>query len=357
MVEGAPRRAGGGVGLKNRRLGYRPTALALDEAHVQALRSASQVGDAQGPRIDLAHTRFDLLIGQQRVVDALALEVAVAHDFAAAEHFGVERSLKVSTSGLFLSITIEGTVRAMLGIDAQVVRRRLYAMLPEQIARPLARAERPAAFARWDRLRANPRAPYSFRPFDELDCVFVHTPRTGGVSVSTALFGWNAGGHETLLDYTWIYGRDELARRFSFAFVRNPWDRLYSAWRFLRAGGTEPGDRKFADQHLAGYRDFSDWVARWLTPDRARAFVHLVPQHLYVSLAGDRRDVDFLGRFEYLADDFASLAHLLGVERSLAHLNRAPGPTSNYRAAYTDEARAIAANVYAQDIDWFGYRW
>ena len=35
--------------------------------------------------------RLDLLVGQQGVVDALALEIAVAHDFGAAEHLGVER--------------------------------------------------------------------------------------------------------------------------------------------------------------------------------------------------------------------------------------------------------------------------
>ena len=35
-------------------------------------------------------SRLDLLIGQQRVVDALALEIAVAHHLGAAEHFGVE---------------------------------------------------------------------------------------------------------------------------------------------------------------------------------------------------------------------------------------------------------------------------
>ena len=62
----------------------------LDEAHVQALRAASQVRDAHGARIDPAHARLDLLVGQQRVVDALALEVAVAHHLGAAEHLGIE---------------------------------------------------------------------------------------------------------------------------------------------------------------------------------------------------------------------------------------------------------------------------
>ena len=50
-----------------------------------------QVRNAQRARIDLAHARLDLLIGQQRVVNALALEVAIAHHLGAAEHLGIER--------------------------------------------------------------------------------------------------------------------------------------------------------------------------------------------------------------------------------------------------------------------------
>lgn len=34
--------------------------------------------------------RFDLLIGEQGVVDALALKVAVAHNFGPAEHFRIK---------------------------------------------------------------------------------------------------------------------------------------------------------------------------------------------------------------------------------------------------------------------------
>jgi hypothetical protein len=62
----------------------------LDEAHVQAQPAAPQVRDAHGPWIDPAHARLDLLIGQQRVVNALTVKIAVAHHLGAAEHLGVE---------------------------------------------------------------------------------------------------------------------------------------------------------------------------------------------------------------------------------------------------------------------------
>ena len=56
-----------------------------------SLCAASEVRDAYRTRIDLAHARLDLLVGEQGVVDALAVKVAVAHHFGTAEHFRVER--------------------------------------------------------------------------------------------------------------------------------------------------------------------------------------------------------------------------------------------------------------------------
>ena len=67
----------------------------LDEPHVQALRAASEIRDADRPRVDLADARFDVLIGQQRVVDALAVEITVAHHLGAAEDLRIERERAV----------------------------------------------------------------------------------------------------------------------------------------------------------------------------------------------------------------------------------------------------------------------
>ena len=62
----------------------------LDESNIQTLRPAPQIRDAHGARIDPAYARLDVLVGQQRVVNAVALEVAIAHDFRPAQYFGVE---------------------------------------------------------------------------------------------------------------------------------------------------------------------------------------------------------------------------------------------------------------------------
>ncbi len=205
------------------------------------------------------------------------------------------------------------------------------------------------------RLRSRPALKYSMAAFDQLNCVFVHIPKTAGVSISTALFGTNAGGHQTMAEYLWLYGPRELERRFVFTFVRNPWERLYSAWRFLRAGGTEPANAAFGRDVLGQYPDFDTFVQDWLTPRSAHSSVHFVPQVRFLQLLGRNEAVDFVGRFERLEHDFAQVATKLGSAVRLEHLNQSP-VQGTFHEAYSNASRLRASQVYAEDIQRFGYR-
>ena len=72
--------------------------------------------------------------------------------------------------------------------------------------------------------------------FEELDAVFVHIPKTGGVSISKALFdSGTVGGHRPAQTYRLIYGAERYAQMFTFGFVREPLDRLASAFAYLKA--------------------------------------------------------------------------------------------------------------------------
>ena len=62
----------------------------LDEPHVEALGAIPQIGYADRPRIDAKLIRQDLLIGKQRVLDRVALEIAMAEHFRPAKDFRVE---------------------------------------------------------------------------------------------------------------------------------------------------------------------------------------------------------------------------------------------------------------------------
>ena len=94
------------------------------------------------------------------------------------------------------------------------------------------------ARARYGRRYAEQRRAMSV--FDDHDAIFVHIPKTGGVSISDALFDSDTvGGHRPAKTYRLIYGADRYAEMFSFGFAREPFDRLASAFTYLSAGGRQ----------------------------------------------------------------------------------------------------------------------
>src|SRR5262249_62161835 len=62
----------------------------LHEPNSEPLLTSPQVRHADRARIDPSLPSSDLLIGHHRVMDLLAVKIAIAHHLVAAEHLGVE---------------------------------------------------------------------------------------------------------------------------------------------------------------------------------------------------------------------------------------------------------------------------
>ena len=75
---------------------------------------------------------------------------------------------------------------------------------------------------------------------DKHKCIFIHVPKAAGSSVETSeIFedqriktGEYVGGHTTALEYRETYP-GKFKNYFKFAFVRNPYSRLVSAFSYL----------------------------------------------------------------------------------------------------------------------------
>lgn len=194
---------------------------------------------------------------------------------------------------------------------------------------------------------------YSLRSFDRHQCIFVHIPKTGGVSVARSLFGNLTGGHRRVSDYRLIYGERDFQAFFKFAFVRNPWDRLLSSYLFLKNGGYNRADAEWAEAHLAHYETFQDFVKSWVSPKTVLTHVHFVPQYLFVCDASGNLAVNFIGHFERLTEDFEVIRRQLGIVAQLEHYNRSE--PRNYRNFYTEGAEKVVERVYRKDIELFKY--
>jgi len=187
---------------------------------------------------------------------------------------------------------------------------------------------------------------------DEYRAIFIHVPKAAGTSVTQALFNRPAR-HVPWQDYFEANPR-KFNRYFKFAFVRNPWDRLVSTYFFLKAGGLNAMDRDWAAANLGPYPDFDAFVRGWLTRENAATWVHFKPQRSWICDDEGVCRMDFVGRFETLDRDFQVVARRLGCARPLEKGNRSEHRP--YHDYYTPETRDRVADVYAADIDLFGYR-
>lgn len=194
-----------------------------------------------------------------------------------------------------------------------------------------------------------------FRPcFRETGSIFIHVPKAAGTSISLALYGGNIG-HRRAADYERI-SRREFGRYYRFGFVRNPWDRLVSAYEFARSGGTdfvEPIPNSDYDSPV--FSSFDRFVGEWLVGADLEALdVVFQPQWSFVC---DRRGellVDYIGRTESLEDDLGAVEQALGRTIQPERLNQTDRSVdvSDY---YTDETRDMVAEIYRRDIEMFHY--
>ena len=223
-------------------------------------------------------------------------------------------------------------------------------------------------------------------------CVFVHIPKTAGMSIEQVFVD--------LVGLTWktraplLLGRNEDPRRgppklehlrageylacghltaaqlesyFKFSFVRNPWDRIVSEYKYR------------------GYPvkiDFKTYLFKHLPPPGwTDTYSHVMPQYDFLHDEAGTLLVDFVGKYETLQTGFDTVCARLGipttrlpwVNRSLEkarltslrelrkRLRRAlwsrerKHTFGHYTEYYDDESRHFVARLYGKDIDAFGY--
>jgi len=250
-----------------------------------------------------------------------------------------------------------GRENALMGAK---LKKSLFYCLPYCTRRRLFATARPDEFQRLQKMRTRDvDQGASYKPFDQLQCVFVHIPKAAGISIGQALFGNWTGNHASVAKYQLVFSRDEFESYFKFTFVRNPWDRLFSAYHYLKEGGMNEQDQRWADAELEPFESFDHFVVEGLQKPSILNWKHFAPQTDFLFVPGSRKlQVDFLGLFENLQADFRHVAGKLGYQQQpeLPHENWSQaGQHDHYRDAYTPRARRIVSQVYRRDVEAFGY--
>lgn len=184
---------------------------------------------------------------------------------------------------------------------------------------------------------------------------YIHVPRAAGTSVSHELYGtWIE--HHTLRDLLEVLPEDFAAMK-RFTIVRNPWDRLLSAWSLARAGQGHDG-RVFVNNpehyQVAEAATFERFVLEWLPSRKLERLDPLFrPQCSFIENTAGEIVYDHVGRFEDMTATEQWLSQQLGRQLRLPQYNQSRHPP--YPECYTPEMRRIVAQIYAEDIERLGY--
>ena len=185
-------------------------------------------------------------------------------------------------------------------------------------------------------------------------CVFIHNPKTGGQALRHVLLALDHEGPVTgALPTDW-------KQHYAFAFVRNPYDRLVSAWKMFTQGIADTGwkvpkDLK-AGIELGEFLEIvMDETIGYGNQDRSgkrRVRNHTLPQsHDYYALS----EANFLGRFENYESDTQKIFQHIGLAEpppQPRHVTQR-GPYQQY---FDERTRKRATEYYAVDLERFQYQ-
>lgn len=183
----------------------------------------------------------------------------------------------------------------------------------------------------------------------------MHIPKCAGSSINQQLQLKSVGfsGHSPISYHS------EHSNYFSFTFVRNPYDRVVSAYKYFRK--LKPGHRWYKRNSIisdaANQMQFGEFINH--IPDFMKLMkreegsfesgIHFQPFYYFID-----QPIDFIGRFENIQEDYAAiLSHLKLPAKPLRKTNSTNN--LNYRQLYIEETRKIVYNTYKEDISKYNY--
>ena len=211
--------------------------------------------------------------------------------------------------------------------------------------------------------------------------LFVHIAKTGGSSVRSALsrsrwqepfyipqmichrishmtghkLGVKLPRHAPVIAAQHMLKAPHFESLYKFAFVRNPWDRLVSAYcHFQREQKT-----LLREQNIHAMPEFTEWIlgdnvgydeeaGEFIRSIRRSQFDHLIDLNHQIV-------VDFVGRYERLAEDYELLCNKLELPHAALPHKRNSNRSSSYLQQYDADSRDLVADFYRRDIETFGY--
>lgn len=196
-----------------------------------------------------------------------------------------------------------------------------------------------------------------FKDFhDKYKCIFIHVPKVAGSSIERVIYQTDKWlvGHVKASDYT-KFDKDKFDSYFSFGFIRNPYDRVVSAYHYLKNDSPDPCDIKWGRLHINNLT-FEEFILSLQDEEFKEEILsknHFSFQYKYLCDKNMNILVNFIGKFEKLDNDFKKILNILRRKDSLVHINKSKH--LNYRDYYNSQTYKIIREIYRDDFEIFDY--
>ena len=198
--------------------------------------------------------------------------------------------------------------------------------------------------------------------------IFLHIPKTGGISIET-LFGIpHKGGLNKFHTYSWRIKREVPKLwndKFTFTIVRNPWDRIVSCFFWILKNTEYVKKSSNANIELVhmfhrrfnnDFNTFLEFFKKYPGYTMRKNF-HFQPQTNWLidQTTGKKLDINFIGRFENLENDVKKICKEIDFPfTEMPHKNKSS--RGNYKEYYNHKTKKIVEDIYRQEIQLLGYK-
>jgi len=197
---------------------------------------------------------------------------------------------------------------------------------------------------------------------DEKKFIFIHIPKNAGTTMSKILLENYKCNMLSKVDYTTgidkMHLYDEVIDKYiskevvntykTFCIIRNPYEKIYSAWQYLRKRYKYNNINDFVNNHL----DEEFIFGFELIPMDAR--VHYRPQYTFIYDLSGNKTVDFIIRYENLNNDIIELNNKFNLKIPM-YGNETKYKKLSYINNFNNNSINKINKLYQKDFEYFNY--
>lgn len=172
---------------------------------------------------------------------------------------------------------------------------------------------------------------------------FIHMFPPQAIRISRCTKLENTQQHHTLKTVRKMCRKQRVPVPFTFAFQRNPWDRMISGWLYY--------NRSLKNKKRHPELDLYTFLDAGMHGRIVKAIFRPVHQYIY----DGQHTVDKLLRFENFAEDAKMICEMIGYPgKKILHSNKTQNRLE-YQEYYNDKTKDMVARHFARDIKEGGY--